>query len=88
MLGEAEEIDCSPQLMSINGHGHVERARVTNRRDGARPVGKRPPVKRSMTSSRNRLAMAIRQVTRVNGVMPASSPILMNRNDEPQMMRQ
>ena len=29
--------------------------------------------------------MAIRQVTSVNGGMPASSPILMNRNDEPQM---
>ena len=29
--------------------------------------------------------MASRQVTRVKGAMPASSPILMNRNDEPQM---
>ena len=29
--------------------------------------------------------MTIRQVTSVNGGIPASRPILMNRNDEPQM---
>src|SRR6185369_8117748 len=80
-LASADEMDWAPQLMSNAGRATLNRARTTSFLLAPAALGQRPFVARSATT-RNRLAMAIRQVTSVNGGIPELSPILMNRNDE------